>query len=69
MTEREETVVRLLRLAGLTPNMVGIGRDDDVVWAKFSVGSQTQMLNAPDADNDEEAVAEIVRQARELGIL
>ena len=47
MTEREETVVRLLRLAGLTPNMVGIGRDDDVVWAKFSVGGQTQMLNAP----------------------
>jgi hypothetical protein len=68
MIERERTVDRLLRAAGVTPRLVGIGRDDDVVWAKFRVGTTYKTLAAASGQSDEDAVADIVRQAREEGI-
>lgn len=68
MSERERMVERLLRAAGLRPVLVGIGRDDDVPWAKFRLGRDLRTLVARSWDSDESAVADIVLQARELAI-
>jgi hypothetical protein len=55
-------------MAGVSPSGVGIGRDDDVAWAKFKVGTTYRSLVANGGQSDEEAAADIVRQAKELGI-
>jgi len=68
MSERERALERMLRTAGVAPSFVGIGRDDDVAWAKFRVGTTYTTLRAERAESDDEAAADIVRQARELGI-
>jgi hypothetical protein len=68
MSERERGIEQMLKTAGVTPNLVGIGRDDEVAWAKFRVGTTYKTLMAKSAESDEEAAADIFRQARELGI-
>jgi hypothetical protein len=69
MSEREKAIDGLLRAAGLKPALVGIGRDDDVPWAKFRIGGDLRTLVASSAASDDEsAVADIVLQAHQLGI-
>ena len=65
MSEREKVIDGLLQAADLKPVLVGIGRDDDLPWAKFHAGRDFRTLAA---SSDESAAAEIVLQAPELGI-
>jgi hypothetical protein len=68
VSERERMIDRLLRAAGLKPVLVGIGRDDDLPWAKFQVGRDLCTLVASSDESDDSAVADIVIQAQELGV-
>lgn len=66
-TERERHVDELIRAGGFAPSLVGIGRDDDVVWAAFH-GLHCYEGIVGRGDSDEEAAADIVLQAHERGI-
>jgi len=68
MSEREKALDTVLRTAGLNPILVGIGRDDDLPWAKLRVGKDIRTLIASSAESDEAAAADIVLQAHERGI-
>ena len=65
---RERLVEQLIVTAGFRPSLVGIGRDDDRPWATFRSGSEYVRL-VGDGLSDDAAAADIVRQARENGIV
>jgi hypothetical protein len=67
MTDRERTTEQMLIAAGLMPTLVHIGRDD-VVSAKFFVGRAHRIFSAEPGQSDAEAVAQIIREARALGL-
>jgi hypothetical protein len=68
MTDRERIIEHMLIAAGLMPTLVHIGRDDDVVSAKFFVGRAHRTFSGEPGQSDADAVAQIVREARALGL-